>query len=70
MKEHLFGVRKDLIEKMDLDVHDPPYNVQRDLKDDHAEYGVFSSNDMDEMTMVLTDVLKSRALGHVSSSAL
>lgn len=59
-------VGEDLCGNTDFVPADYPYKIR---KDDHVEYDDFSTNNMKDMTMVLGDVKKSRAYGHVVFSA-
>lgn len=70
VEENELGVREDLSGKVNIFLTDPPYNVPRDQKDDHARCDVFSSKDMKDVVKVLRDVMKSGAHGHVLCSDL
>lgn len=46
-------VRANLSKKVDVVLINPPYNLGKDLKDDHAAYDKFTSNDVDELSKVV-----------------
>lgn len=46
------------------------YNVRRGLNDDHPDYHLSQSNDMNDMVNVLEDEMKRRAHAYVLSFAL
>lgn len=70
VKEHELGAGEDQSVKVDWVLADPPYYVGSSVKKNHAEYDVFSANDMKDMTEVLGDVLKPRARGNMLYSDL
>lgn len=60
VQQELF-VGGDLSRNVVFVLADAPFNVQRGLEDDHAEYDVCGSSDVKNMTIVLEEVMKSGA---------
>lgn len=53
----MLGTEDNLSGEMNLVLSDPPYNAQRSRIDDHADYDVFGSNYVKNMTKVLQNVM-------------
>lgn len=54
---HELRVGEDLSENICLVLTEPPYNVWKDRKNDHARYDIFSSKNTEDIAMVMGDVL-------------
>lgn len=52
VEKHALGVGNGLHTKVDLLQTDSQYNLRRDQKDQHAEYDVFSLNDLKSIAKV------------------
>lgn len=69
-EEHGLGIGEHLSSNGTLVLSNISYSIQRDLKEDHAEYDMLSTNVMKDMATVLRDVMKLGVRNHVFSSSL
>lgn len=68
--EHKLEAEVDQNREVDLFLVDPPYNLQRDRNDDHADYDAFKSSDMEERAKFVGDIMKQKAHAHGFCSTL